>query len=106
MMDGKMTQAVLGLTRAQKRLAVLGVDIFLCLLTVWVAYYLRLSYWSVPKGYQLWSLVVSPIVAIPIFIRNGLYRSIFRYAGWYALAAVVRACAIYGLVYITLFTIL
>ena len=34
---------MLGLPRAAKRVVVLTVDIGLCILTVWIAYYLRLD---------------------------------------------------------------
>jgi FlaA1/EpsC-like NDP-sugar epimerase len=43
-------------------------------------------------------------VALPLFIVSGLYRAIFRYAGWPALMAVAKAIWVYGVVYAALFT--
>jgi FlaA1/EpsC-like NDP-sugar epimerase len=43
--------------------------------------------------------------AIPLFVTFGLYRAIFRYAGWPALEAVSRACAVYAVLYATVFTV-
>ena len=35
----------------------------------------------------------------------GLYRAIFRYAGWGALMSILRACFVYGLAYAIIFTV-
>lgn len=98
------SEKILGLSRPAKRAFALLIDAVLCLLTVALAYWLRLGDWSPPTGKQIWSYVLPVVVAIPLFIRFGLYRAIFRYVGWGALISVVRACAIFGLVYATIFT--
>ncbi len=97
---------ILAIPRIQKRAIALFVDACLCLATVALAYYLRLNIWVVPVGNQWFSYAVSLVIALPLFVTFGLYRAIFRYAGWGALMAVVRACAIYGLGYATLFTLI
>ena len=97
---------VLGMPRFAKRVVVLFVDASLCVLTVWLAYYLRMGFWVSLKGDTLSSpmiaVTISVAKAIPIFIGFGLYRAIFRYSGWSALLTVVRACAVYGLIYATI----
>lgn len=98
------SEKILGLSRPAKRAFALLIDAVLCLLTVALAYWLRLGDWSPPTGKQIWSYALPVVVAIPLFIRFGLYRAIFRYVGWGALISVVRACAIFGLVYATIFT--
>ena len=60
--------------------------------------------WSVPVGLQWYPYFAAILLAIPLFVSFGLYRAIFRYAGWGALAAVFRSCAIYGLIYSLVFT--
>lgn len=82
----------------------MAVDALLCLLTVAAAYYLRLGVWVIPSGTQWFSYACALILSIPLFIAGGLYRAIFRYAGWGALVAVARACAIYGFIYAFIFT--
>jgi FlaA1/EpsC-like NDP-sugar epimerase len=101
---------VLALPRPAKRFVALTVDLSLCVLTVWLAYYLRLgefigfagsSEWA--QG-AVWAGAASIGIALPIFVVSGLYRAIFRYSGWPALLAVARAVGVYGLLYASVFT--
>ena len=100
----KLAVPVLALPRLAKRFIALSVDLGLCVLTVWLAYYLRLGEFVALSGKSLWALGASIGIALPIFIVSGLYRAIFRYSGWPALLAVARAVAIYGLLYASIFT--
>jgi FlaA1/EpsC-like NDP-sugar epimerase len=95
---------ILALPRAAKRLVALAVDLTLCVLTVWIAYYLRLGEFVAISGNALWAVVASIGFALPTFIVSGLYRAIFRYSGWPALLSVARAVGIYGLLYASVFT--
>jgi FlaA1/EpsC-like NDP-sugar epimerase len=95
---------VLALPRPAKQAIVLAVDTSCCVLAVWFAYYLRLGEFVTLSGSALLAVAVSIALALPIFIVSGLYRSIFRYSGWPALAAVARAVGIYGLLYAAIFT--
>ncbi len=95
---------ILALPRAAKRFVALSVDLGLCVLTVWLAYYLRLGEWVPLSGNALWAAGASIGIALPIFVVSGLYRAIFRYSGWPALLAVARAVGIYGLLYASVFT--
>ncbi|WP_029134508.1 polysaccharide biosynthesis protein [Sedimenticola selenatireducens] len=97
---------VLALPRYVKRIIALTVDASLCLLTVWLAYYLRLGEWVSLAGQPTWVVVASLGLALPIFIVSGLYRAIFRYSGWPALLTVTRAVAIYGLLFSSVFTLI
>jgi FlaA1/EpsC-like NDP-sugar epimerase len=102
----KLAVPILGLPRAAKRFVALSVDLGLCVLTVWLAFYLRLGDFVALSGAALWSVGASIGLAIPIFIVSGLYRAIFRYSGWPALLAVARAVGIYGLLFASIFTAL
>jgi FlaA1/EpsC-like NDP-sugar epimerase len=95
---------ILAMPRTGKRFVALSVDLGLCVLTLWLAYYLRLGEFVALSGTALWAVGVSICFALPIFIMSGLYRAIFRYSGWPALLAVARAVGIYGLFYASIFT--
>lgn len=100
----KYVLPVLSLPRWAKRAVVLIVDAGLCILTVWLAFYLRLGELVMLSGNARVAALVSVGIGVPIFIVSGLYRAIFRYSGWPALTAVARAIAIYGILYASLFT--
>ena len=102
----RISEKILALPRTAKRGVALVIDALICLTTVAVAYWLRLGDWTPPTGYQIWSYVAPVIIAIPLFIRFGLYRAIFRYVGWSALFSVVRACAIFGVIYAAIFAVI
>jgi len=100
----KLAPPVLALPRPAKRLVALSLDMSLCVLSVWLAFYLRLGEWVALSGNALWAVAASIVIALPIFVVSGLYRAIFRYSGWPALLAVARAIGIYALLYASVFT--
>lgn len=105
----KFASPFLNLPRVAKRLIVLAVDASLCVLTVWLAYYLRLDYWisltNPDFGWNPMAAVgMSLLIAIPLFIVNGFYRAIFRYSGLSAIFTVSKVIAVYGVIYAAIFT--
>ena len=90
---------LLALPRVAKRALVLGVDACLCVFTVWLALSLRFDAWVVLSGHDLWAVVISLSLALPLFVKFGLYRSIFRYSGWPAVSAIAKAVGIYAAAY-------
>lgn len=99
-----LASPLLALPRVAKRGLVLVMDASLCVLCVWFAFYLRMGEFVPLSGAPLWAALVSIGIALPIFIVLGLYRAIFRYAGWPALMTVAKAIGIYGVIYAALFT--
>ena len=85
---------ILALPRWAKRFVVLALDTALCILTVWLAYYLRLGEFVTLSDTALKAVGVSIGIALPVFVVSGLYRAIFRYSGWPALLSVARAISI------------
>lgn len=92
-----MQQQILAWPRAMKRLVVVAMDVVLSLLATWLAFSLRLDNPNWPDEMQLRVYVLAPLLAIPVFVRLGLYRAIFRYTGQAALLTTAKAVAIYGL---------
>jgi FlaA1/EpsC-like NDP-sugar epimerase len=100
----RLTAPVLELPRTTKRIVAVLVDMSLCVLTVWLAYYMRLGEFVTLSGNALIATVVSMGLCLFIFVVFGLYRAIFRYSDWPALLTVVRAVSVYGLLYSAIFT--
>ena len=103
-----LAKRVIAIPRYAKQLLVLSVDTFLCLLSVWLSFYLRLGEFQafsiISSAPVLITSVTSVALAIPIFVVSGLYRAIFRYSGMPAMMTVVRAMLIYGVFFSAIFT--
>jgi len=91
-----MRQRVLDWPRSVKRIVVVTADVLLALLATWVAYSIRFDMLHWPSGAQWWPYLLTPVLSIPIFVRFGLYRAIFRYSGLDALFATGQAVSLYG----------
>jgi FlaA1/EpsC-like NDP-sugar epimerase len=62
---------------------------------LWAAYALRLSDWTPALTTERLTLAAfAPIVAIPVFIRLGLYRSVIRYLPEAAMWTIIQAMSI------------
>ena len=93
---------MLRMPRLAKRLVAVTVDVCLCILATWAAFYLRLGELASLQREALPAVVASILIAIPLFTTGGLYRAIFRYAGWPAIQSVTRVMLLYSLLYATL----
>ena len=93
-----MQSRVLGWPRAVKRLVVVVLDVVLAWVATWIAFTLRLDTLNFPFDAQWWVYGLAPVLSVPIFIRFGLYRAIFRYTGQAALVATAKAIAVYACV--------
>ncbi len=106
----RLAQPILAMPRFAKRLVVLAVDICLCVLTVWLAFYLRLDIWVRVWGGSFfqpeWAIAASILIALPIFITHGFYRVIFRYSDLSAIGTVLKAFSLYALIYIVVITVI
>lgn len=94
----------LALPRPAKRVVVLALDAALCMLSVWLAFYLRIGSFTSIFGPAFLPAIASVALALPVFITSGLYRAIFRYSGLPAMVAVGRAMLLYSLAFAAIFT--
>ena len=101
-----MQLQVLTWSRTIKQLVVIALDVSLGLVATWIAFSLRLDTLHIPTAVQLRVYGLAPLLAIPVFVRFGLYRAIFRYSGQTALVATAKAIAVYsvGLTALLFFT--
>ena len=94
-----MKKQLISLPRLGKQSIVLLVDAFSITLAVWLAYSIRLDRLHFPIGAEFLVYVIPLAIALPIFVKMGLYRAVFRYAGQHALWSIARAVFIYGLIF-------
>lgn len=97
-------ERLLRLERHNKKALVLAVDAIICVCTAYAALYLRLGFWLAPNADVLFATGGAVLLALPIFVRMGLYGAIFRHTGPAAMLAIVRACLVYGIAYSAVFT--
>ncbi|MDF1583983.1 MAG: nucleoside-diphosphate sugar epimerase/dehydratase [Methyloprofundus sp.] len=89
----------LRLSRPIKAGILIAVDMMLIAVALWAAFALRLGEWYIPTG-SLWVLFcIGPVLAVPVFMKLGLYRAIIRYIGGRALWAVFQAVTFYALIF-------
>ena len=104
----QVARRVIAIPRYAKQLLVLSADTFLCLLSVWISFYLRLgeflAFSNVTSEPVLITSAASVALAVPIFVSSGLYLAIFRYSGMPAMMSIVRAMLIYGVCFSAIFT--
>lgn len=91
---------LLGLSRQRKRALQVAADIFLVWLALWLAFVVRLGMDELvnPLGVYWWLFALAPLVAIPFFVRFGMYRAVMRYVGNDALLAIAKAVSLSALV--------
>jgi FlaA1/EpsC-like NDP-sugar epimerase len=100
---------ILSLPRNTKRLIVLSMDLLIVPFALWCSYSLRLDglftpdnlYFVPPEARQdvLYLFLIAPLIAIPIFIKFGLYRAIIRYIGFVAMWTIIKAVSLYTAVF-------
>ena len=89
----------LGRTRKTKRTITLVIDFISVIAALWIAFSLRYSTLYLPEDGQWWIFLLAPVIAVPVFIRLGLYRAIVRYLGMNAIWTVVKAITLYTLIF-------
>lgn len=96
-----MKNDILNLPRWLKQLVVMLVDIFCVLLATWLAYSLRLEEWHGFIPQQKFAYLAAVLLAIPVFIKFGVYKTVLRFAGAHSIVMMGKAIAIYGVLYFT-----
>ena len=88
---------LLTLPRLAKQAVAFSVDLIMALLAVWIAFYLRIDQTGWPILEQNFVYCLAVVLFVPVFVRMGLYRAIFRYTGMPAVVTTAISVAIYGI---------
>ncbi len=98
-METPLSHWFISLPRRIKAMILISADTLFALLAFWTAFSLRLGVFYLPKG-AIWLLfAAAPVIALPIFLKFGLYRAIVRYIEMRAMWTIVQACTLYALVF-------
>ena len=108
----KFLNHIFSLHRYSKRLIAIITDASLCFLSTWIAFIIRSEYWLalnpeievliLYENFNFNSVLLSAIIAIPVFWLFGLYRTIFRYTGFSILFTILMSSCIYGILYFSI----
>jgi UDP-N-acetylglucosamine 4,6-dehydratase len=96
----KIRTTLLGLSRRQKRALQVSFDVVLIWGSLWLAFLVRLGIedLSDPVEQYPWLFIAAPVIAIPLFIRAGLYRAVMRYFGTDALITIIKSVSLSSLI--------
>ncbi|MCI5073589.1 nucleoside-diphosphate sugar epimerase/dehydratase [Oricola sp.] len=90
------------LSRREKQIIQIVVDAGILWIAAYGAFVLRLGLQSPLNSAQLAMIVVAPCVAVPVFIRSGLYRMVLRFLPEKAFLTIFRAVVISALIWTAL----
>ena len=99
------SEKIFSLSRFSKRGLAIITDAFLCVFTLWLAFYLRLEEFVLFKEIGLTPILLTFLLTIPIFWSTGLYKTLFRYAGSSIFSNISISVIIYGLIFFSLISI-
>tara|TARA_Y100000768_G_scaffold94889_1_gene68987 strand:+ start:5994 stop:7907 length:1914 start_codon:yes stop_codon:yes gene_type:complete len=91
--------SILSIPRYSKQAIAIITDAGLCILCIWLAFIIRLEEIILFKDINYISVIISLVIAIPVFWLFGLYRTIFRYTGLSIIFTVLSSIILYGLLY-------
>ncbi|MDX9687536.1 polysaccharide biosynthesis protein [Halopseudomonas formosensis] len=80
----------------QKRAIQVAADVLLLSVSLWMALFLRLGDegWLWPDAKQSVLFFLAPVLAIPVYLRMGMYRAVMRHFGNVALYCIAKAVTI------------
>jgi FlaA1/EpsC-like NDP-sugar epimerase len=94
---------VLSLPRNWKRAILVGFDFAALAFVLWASFSLRYDRWQLPNSLDEWAIVLSaPLIAIPVFVRMGLYRAVVRYLPERAIWTIFQAMALAAILWVVL----
>ncbi len=96
----RLRKVLVELPRRQKRLIQVSADIVLVWAALWLSFVVRLGLEDIVNPFltHTWLFISAPVIAIPLFIRFGLYRAVMRYFGNDALIAIIKAVTLSSLI--------
>ncbi len=95
----ELSKNMINLPRYAKKTMAIITDVGLCILTTWLAFYLRLEQFIKINDVTIFAVLISISLSIPIFWLSGLYKTMFRFLSPTIILSVAFASFTYGLLY-------
>lgn len=99
-MLGEVRDLLSGLSRGAKRVIIVAFDVVALLLVLWLSFTIRLGGSFIPTTYHWLLMAAAPLIAIPVFVRLGLYRAVIRYLPERAFITVIQAMTLATLLWV------
>jgi len=96
----KVRDGLSGLPRRWKQAILIGFDTLALLGVLWLSFAIRLGGNFTPTMSHILLMLLAPVVAIPVFIRLGLYRAVIRYLPERALWTIIQAMILATLLWV------
>ena len=94
-----MRNILINLSRFQKQLVLLVFDSVFLVAILLASFSIRLGYLYFPGSDLVWVVLAAPFIAVPVFVRFGLYRAVIRYIDFKTLWSIVQAVTLYALLW-------
>ena len=95
----RLLYRLLKTSRSNKQLVMMIFDSVAVISVIVVSFSIRFGYFYWPNGDLIWLIFGSPILALPIFTRFGLYSSILRFISFKSIWRVVQATTLYSIIW-------
>jgi FlaA1/EpsC-like NDP-sugar epimerase len=99
-MLGRIRDTLNSLPRSAKSLILAAFDALALMGVLWLGYQLRLGGAFRPNDVQLLLMALAPAVALPVFVRLGLYRAVIRYLPERAIWTILKAMTFATLIWV------
>ena len=83
-------------SRTAKKTILFSIDIFIGIVSVWLAFYVRTEDWNISAYSYDYVIALVIVISAPVFYLFGLYRQIMRYLDSHLLASMLKVFAVYG----------
>ena len=95
----KITSYLLNLERLWKNVIIISFDYFLLTFSFWSSLSIRINDFFYPSAESSFLIILTPLIAIPIFYSFGLYKSIIRYSSLNSLVTIMIAVTVYTFIW-------
>lgn len=99
------SKSILNLPRYAKQFIAISNDIGLCIISFWLAFFLRIDEFISLQGNILIAAAVAVFLMSIIFFLTGLYRTLFRYSGKAVLISISFSMTLYSILYFSIISI-